>query len=308
MNKPAQENSAVTTCGYVAIIGRPNVGKSTLLNKIIGQKISITARKAQTTRHKILGIKTRGSTQIVYIDTPGVQRAINKRSGLLSRAINKAAWAALFDVDVIVFVVQGTVWGEEDEWICAQITKRQKQKPVILAINKVDEVVPRERLLPHIDKIKGKMEFAAIVPIAARVGTNLDKLEQAIIKFLPESPFFYYAEQITDQSQEVRVAEIIREKIVRLLGQELPYVTAVQVDSLVQEEKLVRIEATIFVAKAGQKAIIIGRKGAKLKQIGTLARQELEKMFGRKVFLSLWVKVKEKWIDDKRMLKKFGYE
>lgn len=302
----ANGTSRPEACGYVAIIGRPNVGKSTLLNKIIGQKISITSRKPQTTRHKILGIKSSENEQIIYVDTPGLHKTDKVAHNALNRYMNKAAYQAIGEVDVIIFVIEGTVWKEEDDWILRKISLLKI--PVILAINKTDEVVPRARLLPHIEQLSKKMQFAAIVPISAHKGTNLDKLEKTIVSLLPQGPFLYLPEQITDRPEKFRVAEIIREKLVKLLGQELPYSTTVAVELFKQEKGLVHISAVIFVERIGQKIIVIGTKGDKLKRIGTLARQELEKILKQKVFLELWVKVKSRWTDDEKALKTFGYK
>jgi len=305
----AVKEKCATLCGYVAIIGRPNVGKSTLLNKLIGQKVSITSRKPQTTRHKILGIKTSADKQIVYVDTPGLHKIVKGQNSELNRYMNKSAYQAIDEVDVVIFVVEGTIWREEDEWVLSKISNTKV--PVILAINKTDDVAAKERLLPHIDELSKKMQFFAILPISARKGTNLSQLEKTIVSLLPQSPFFYYPDQVTDRTEQFRVAEIIREKLVKLLGQELPYTTSVVIEVFKQEEekgkKMMRISAVIFVERVGQKIIVIGEKGERLKRIGTLARHEIENILGKKVFLELWVKVKSRWTEDARALKNFGY-
>lgn len=292
-----------TSCGYVALLGRPNVGKSTLLNKIIAHKISITARKAQTTRHKILGIKTAGSTQIIYVDTPGIhsdgKRAIN-------RYMNQAALSVIHDVDVIVFMIDAKGWTDADRDVLTKIS--EAGRPVILVVNKVDKVPAKEELLPRLAELATKMQFAAIVPLSAKTGSNVAALEDAIAKLLPAGVFLFPAEQITDRDQKFRVSEIIREKLIRSLGQELPYATAVSIEQFATDEKgLLRVSAVIFVERESQKAIVVGKGGEMLKKIGTEARKELEYLLETKVFLQLWVKVKSRWSDDEKSLKSLGY-
>lgn len=296
-------NTLKTHAGYVAILGRPNVGKSTLLNQILGKKISITSRKPQTTRHKILGIKTTGNFQAMYVDTPGLH---NKNEKMLNRYMNKAALSMLSDVDVIVFMVAGTVWREEDEMVLQIL--RQAKCPIILAINKVDLVAQKERLLECIKNISQKLKFTAVVPLSAQNGTNVSMLEEAVQKLLPESPFFFPSEQKTDRNNNFLVSEIVREKLTRFLGQELPYSISVVVDQMEVKKNIMHILATIYVERDGQKAIIIGKSGEVLKKVGTLARKDMEELFAQKVFLQLWVKVKSGWTDDKASLAKFGYE
>lgn len=295
-------NTPKTHSGYIAILGRPNVGKSTLVNQILGKKISITADKAQTTRHKILGIKTVGTYQVIYVDTPGIhQKAGNK----LNAYMNKAAFSTLNDVDVIIFMVVGTVWHDEDEFILEALS--QISTPVILAINKVDLVLQKEKLLSYIAKISNKFKFFAVVPLSAKKGTNVAALEQEVKKLLPENPFFFPAEQETDRDNKFLAAEIIREKLTRLLGQELPYAVSVMIDSMELKENLLTISATIYVERRGQKIIIIGKGGEVLKKVGTMARCDMEKLFSCKVFLRLWVKVKAKWTSDDKLLSYLGY-
>jgi len=291
----------LTHCGYVAIIGRPNVGKSTLLNCILGHKISITADKPQTTRYNILGIKTHTSYQTIYVDTPGLQQ---KEHRLLNRYMNKAVLGVLADGDVIIFVVEGTVWKDDDELVLRKITKLNR--PIILAINKVDKVIKKTDLLLFIEKLTAKHTFAEIIPITATTGHNVLELEQVIDKFLPEGPFLFPEEQITDRSDRFLASEIIREKLTRNLGEELPYAISVVIEQFKSEAKLLHIIATIIVEKPGQKAIVIGKDGAVLKKIGTMARKDMEREFGHKVFLQLWVKIKSNWADDERALKSFG--
>lgn len=305
MKTKITESETKTYCGYVAIVGRPNVGKSTLLNKIIGQKISITSRKPQTTRHKILGIKTVANTQIIYVDTPGLHQEKKGSDHAINRYMNKTVCRTLAEVDAVVFMVEGTVWREEDEWVLQKLSKLKC--PIILAINKVDQVTPREKLLPHLEQLSKKMDFVSILPIAARRSTNVAALEKTIAKLLPLSPFFYLPEQITDRTEQFRVAEVVREKLIKSLGQELPYAASVEVEEFVVKDGVLHISAVIFVEREGQKVIVIGKKGEKLKHVGTVARLELERMFAKRVFLKLWVKVKENWTNDERALQSLGY-
>lgn len=288
--------------GFAAIIGRPNVGKSTLLNHLIGQKISITSRKPQTTRHRILGIKTINDQQIIYVDTPGIHRKIPR---VLNKYMNRVANSSLKDVDVILFLVEALKWNEDDEWIVNKLKKLNI--PVILVVNKVDQVKEKSELLPFIDSVKEKYKFSEIIPISAKHMTNLEGMEHTLAKYLPEGPALFPHGQITDRSERFLSAEIIREKLMRFLGQELPYSLTVEIDQFKLVKGVVHIAATIFVEKAGQKKIVIGEKGEKLKQIGQQSRLDLEKLLGQKVFLQLWVKVKSGWADDARMLKSFGY-
>lgn len=293
----------VTKSGYVAIVGRPNVGKSTLLNCILGEKVSITSPKPQTTRWQILGIKTVDDAQIVYIDTPGLHRE-EKRA--MNRYMNRIANAVIVDADVIVFMVDATSWRSEDELVLKKL--QELDRPVILAINKIDLVNDKADLLPIIDKLKDKMQFAHIIPISAMDAENTRALEQEIVRLLPEGPQLYPEDQLTDKSIRFQVAEIIREKLIHSTEEELPYTTTVEIEQFKEDEKLTEIAAVIWVERQGQKVIIIGKKGARLKKVGTQARREIEKLVGTKVFLRLWVKVKENWTDDDRALRGLGYE
>lgn len=295
-------------CGFVAIIGRPNVGKSTLLNKIIGEKISITSRKQQTTRHAVLGIKTIDDAQIIYVDTPGLYGNLKAAAigSTLQRRMTRAAYQAMKDVDVVIFMVEDLIFGDAEERILQHL--QELSCPIILVINKIDKITPKEKLLPHLAELQKKMNFAAIVPLSAKRGTYVEQLEKEIIGRLPENDFFYSPEQITDRSDVFRAAEIIREKLIKALGQELPYVTAVNIERFEVKDKVLHINAIIYVERQGQKIIIIGKKGERLKKIGTWARQELESIFDRKVFLQLWIKVKENWREDEMALKTLGYE
>jgi GTP-binding protein Era len=297
-----QPDTDTSRCGYVAIVGRPNVGKSTLLNHLLGQKISITSRKPQTTRNAVVGIKTEGEVQIIFVDTPGMhlgqQKAIN-------RYMNRAASSSMKDVDVVVFVVDRFLWTEEDEAVAERLA--HISCPVILAINKIDQIEDKETLLPHLQQLAEKLSVEEIVPLSALRNTNLDRLEQLIIGHLPEGVHMYPEDQITDRSSRFMAAEIVREKITRQLGDELPYEMAVEIEEFTQEGNLLNISALILVERDGQKKILIGDKGARIKLIGTEARIDMEKLFEMKIMLKLWVKVKSGWSDDERALRSLGY-
>ncbi len=290
-------------CGYVAIVGRPNVGKSTLLNALIGQKISIISPKPQTTRQQILGIKTLGETQIVYIDTPGLHDA-EKRA--MNRYMNRLANAVILDADVIIFIVEATRWLEDDELVLQKI--KEADVPTVLVINKIDKLGDKKEILPLIEKFQQKYHFAHIIPISARRKENLDALEETIATMMPEGPHLFPDEQITDKNERFQTAEIIREKLIRATEQELPYSTTVVVESMKQEGKMIDISAIIWVERESQKPIVIGKNGERLKTIGTAARKEIVKLLGMKVFLRLWVKVKSDWTDDERALGSLGFE
>lgn len=288
--------------GYVAIIGRPNVGKSTLLNYILGFHLSITSKKPQTTRHRLLGIKTTATAQAVYIDTPGLHQ---NYKGAMHRYMNKEAMTTLEDVDVIVFVVDGVKLTSEDEYALELLGKCQQ--PIVLAINKVDKIKKKQILLPFINELSSRLNFSQIVPISASKGSHIDELEKHIEAHLNLSPAYYPEEQITDKSDKFLASELIREKLMRLLGQELPYAVAVEVEAFEEEEKIIKISGIIWVERSNQKTIIIGNKGQQLKEIGKQARLSMESLYDKKVFLKLWVKVKEGWSDDERALKSLGY-
>ena len=289
-------------CGYVAIVGRPNVGKSTLLNYILGMKLSITSRKPQTTRHQILGVKTTKDSQTIYVDTPG----IHQRSGTaINKYMNRAATSILDDVDVIVFVVQVKKWTDEDQAIVERLKK--VSCPVLMVVNKVDKVASKKELLPLLGELASRGEFSEIIPVSALNGDNVDALESKVAPLLPENENFYPEDQITDRSMRFLATEIIREKLIRELGQELPYTSTVSIDKYVEDKDIVHIHATIYVESNGQKAIIIGKKGARLKSIGTVARKDISTMIDSKVYLNLWVKVREGWSNDERALRGLGY-
>ena len=292
----------VTRCGYIAIVGRPNVGKSTLLNHILGQKVSITANKPQTTRHQILGIKTAGDKQFVYVDTPGLHQDIKKA---MNRYMNRAATSVIRDVDIIVFVVEAGKWTDEDEFVADML--KDRKIPVIVVINKIDMIKDKDRLLPYIDSVRQKMGDMELIPVSAFEGTQVEAVEQAIAAHLPEQAAFYPEEYVTDRSARFVTAEVIREKLVRNLQKELPYTTAVEIETYKYIDGVLHIDAIIWVERKSQKSIVIGKGGRTIKEMGRQARIELEKMNDCKVYLQLWVKVKEGWSDNDRMLKSFGY-
>ncbi|WP_320153119.1 GTPase Era [uncultured Tolumonas sp.] len=292
-----------TYCGFVAIVGRPNVGKSTLLNKLLGQKVSITSRKPQTTRHRILGIDTQGAYQTIFVDTPGLhieeKRAIN-------RLMNRAATSSLGDVEMVVFVVDGTQWTADDDMVLNKL--RYMQCPVVLAVNKVDVIKDKEILLPHLQMLAQKGNFAEILPISAEKGTNVEKIRDMAKRLLPEGQHYFPEDYITDRSSRFMASEIIREKLMRFTGEELPYSVTVEIERFkVEDDGLFHINALILVEREGQKKMVIGNKGEKLKVIGTEARLDMERLFGQRVFLELWVKVKSGWADDERALRSLGY-
>jgi len=290
-------------CGFVALVGRPNVGKSTLLNRLVGQKISITSRRPQTTRHRILGIKTDADYQIIYVDTPGLHA---RQPRAMNRYLNRAAYDSLADVDVVVFVTEGTRWQEDDDWVLRKL--EDVRCPVIAAVNKVDRIADKATLLPFLDELSGKREFAEIIPVSARTGAQLAELEAAVLRRLPQSPPFYDPDQVTDRSQRFLAAELVREKLFRKLGEEIPYGLTVEIESFKEEKGVLRIHALIWVEKAGHKPIVIGAGGQLLKEVGREAREDMQKAFDQKVFLQLWVKVKEGWADDERALRSLGYD
>ncbi len=293
-----------TRCGYVAIVGRPNVGKSTLLNHILGQKISITSRKPQTTRHRLLGIKTEGNVQAIYVDTPGMHQS-SESDKAINRYMNRAAHSSIKDVDVTVFVVERDRFNEEDKWVLGQI--KQQSSPCVLVINKVDQLDDKAQLLPFIETLSADYDFEEIVPVSALNGTNLESLEACINSRLPQAAFLFPEDQVTDRSSRFMAAELVREKIMRQLGAELPYAITVEIEEFKDSGKSLHISALILVEREGQKRIVIGNKGERLRLIGQEARIDMESMFERKVMLKLWVKVKSGWSDDDRALRSLGY-
>lgn len=288
--------------GYVAIIGRPNVGKSTLINRILGQKLCITSRRPQTTRHRILGIKTSELGQFIYVDTPGIH-SDGKRA--MNRYMNRAAAASVEDVDVVVFVIEGMKWTEEDERVLQKL--KETSKPVILVMNKIDKLEDKATLFPQVEKLAALFKFTDIVPLSARKGINLESFEESIYKLMPEGEMIFDEDQLTDRSSRFLAAEMVREKLFRHLGQELPYSLTVDIEQFEDDNGMYRISAVIYVERSGQKSIVIGKKGELLKQVGKDAREDMEKLFDCKVFLQLWVKVREGWSDNERMLRNLGY-
>ncbi|AFI84210.1 GTPase Era [Methylophaga nitratireducenticrescens] len=288
--------------GYVAIIGRPNVGKSTLINRVLGQKLCITSRRPQTTRHRILGIKTTELGQFIYVDTPGIH-SDGKRA--MNRYMNRAAAASVEDVDVVVFVIEGMKWTEEDERVLQKL--KETSKPVILVMNKIDKLEDKATLFPQVEKLDALFKFTDIVPLSARKGINLESLEESIYKLMPEGEMIFDEDQLTDRSSRFLAAEMVREKLFRHLGQELPYSLTVDIEQFEDDNGMYRISAVIYVERSGQKSIVIGKKGELLKQVGKDAREDMEKLFDCKVFLQLWVKVREGWSDNERMLRNLGY-
>ena len=292
-----------TRCGYVALVGRPNVGKSTLLNHLIGQKLSITSRKPQTTRHQVLGIKSTESAQLLFVDTPGMHAGEGRA---LNRYMNRAATTALVGVDVIVMLVDRGEWTDDDERVLERC--RQSGAPIVLGVNKVDRIDDKASLLPVLEARGELADFAAIVPVSALRGHNLPELEEEIVRHLPEGPFLFDADTLTDRSLRFLAAEIVREKIMRQLGDELPYATTVEIEDFAEEADITHIAALILVEREGQKRILIGQGGSRLRSIGSEARQDLQKLLDCKVMLRLWVKVRSGWADDERALRSLGYD
>ncbi|MDZ4098742.1 MAG: GTPase Era [Methylophilaceae bacterium] len=288
-------------CGTVAIVGRPNVGKSTLLNHILGLKLSITSRKAQTTRHRLLGIHTTEDTQYLFVDTPGFQQ---KHLNALNKSLNKTVTQVLTEVDVVLFVIEPMHLGDADRLVLKMLPK---DKPVLLVVNKADLMGDKGNLLPLIQDFDQEFPFAAIVPVSAKKNLYLDELMHTIRNYLPQQPAIYGEDELTDKNERFLAAEMLREKVFRFLGDEIPYSVAVEIEKFEQEGKLRRIHAAIIVDKDSQKPMLIGKGGEKLKQISTEARQDMEKLFGGKVWLEVWVKVKGGWADDERALKSLGY-
>jgi GTP-binding protein Era len=289
-------------CGYVALIGRPNVGKSTLMNHLLRQKISITSRKPQTTRHRIIGINTTDAGQAIYMDTPGMH-ADQKKA--LNRQLNRTADSALAGVNVVVWLIDRLEWLEYDEVIFEKL--RQANLPVILVVNKIDRVEDKDRVLEFFAAAQERYPFEAILPISALKRVNLEELENEIMGLLPEGDLIYPADQITDRPERFLVSEIIREKLMRRLGAELPYELTVEIERYEELENLSKIYAIIWIERISQKSIIIGENGAMLKSVGTDARKDIERLIGQKVFLQLWVKVKKGWSDNERALQSLGY-
>ncbi|MCC5851704.1 MAG: GTPase Era [Alkalimonas sp.] len=291
-----------TRAGLVAIVGRPNVGKSTLLNQLIGQKVSITSRKPQTTRHRILGIDTREQVQTVYVDTPGLhieeKRAIN-------RLMNRAAASSILDVELVLFVVEGTRWTEDDQMVLSRL--KAAAKPVVLVVNKTDQVADKEKLMQQLQWLHQQLDCLAVVPVSAKSGKNVPELRELVQQQLPPCEFFFPEDYVTDRSMRFMAAEIVREKLMRFLGDELPYSVTVEIERFKWEDKLYHIAALVLVERDSQKRMVIGNKGERVKTIATEARKDLERLLEQKVFLQVWVKVKSGWADDERALRSLGY-
>ena len=293
-------------CGLVAIVGRPNVGKSTLLNALVGQKISITSAKAQTTRHRITGIRTLGAAQFVFVDTPGFQ---DKHATALNRTLNRTVLASLADVDVVLFVVEAGRFGLADAKVLALLQGEAMQgKPAILVANKLDALARRQDVLPWLKQMQERHAFAEFVPLSAKKAADTERLLGVIEPYLPGQDWFYEEDALTDRSERFMAGEMIREKLFRLTGDELPYASTVVIDKFEEEGELRRIAASIVVERDAHKGMIIGEGGERLKRIGSEARQELERLWGGRVFLELWVKVRSGWADDEAHLRSYGYE
>lgn len=288
--------------GMVTLIGRPNVGKSTLLNRLVGEPVSIVSRRPQTTRHRIIGIKTTDAAQIIYVDTPGLHAPEGRQ---LNRYLARLAAGSVVGVDAVVLLISAEGWRPEDEQALDVV--RTLTVPVILVINKADRLKDRQALLPLIETSAQRMRFAEIVPLSARSGDNVPALERALVRYLPEQAAIYPPEQRTDKSARFLAAETVREQLYALYGQEVPYATAVEVNRFQRSKRRLEIEATLWVEREGQKAILIGKGGERMKQVGVRARQALERRHGVNVNLKLWVKVREGWSDDARALQRFGY-
>jgi GTP-binding protein Era len=289
-------------CGYVAIVGRPNVGKSTLLNHILGQKLCITSRKPQTTRHTLLGIKTEADLQMIFVDTPGIH---TNQDRAINRVMNRSAASVIADVDLVIFVVDRFEWSEADEYVAKHLSN--STVPVIVAVNKVDMVEDKQALLPHLQFLAGKVNAAVLIPLSALRKTNLDELEEKIKTYIPENMHMFPDDQITDRSERFLAAEIVREKITRQLGAEVPYQVTVEIEEFRAEKKVTHISALILVEREGQKKIIIGTNGERIKKIGAQARADMESLLDCKVMLRTWVKVRSGWSDDERALRSLGY-
>jgi GTP-binding protein Era len=298
-----QINPVPHRCGFAALIGRPNVGKSTLLNALTGRKLSIVSPKPQTTRHRVLGLLNLPDAQIAFVDTPGLHR---QEGRALNRSMNRTAAAAALDADVIVFVVEALRFGDEDELALARA--RDAGRPIIAVVNKVDTVHPRDRLLPFLAQLAARQEFADVVPVSALKESDMRLLAGLIARHLPESPALFPADQVTDRSENFRISEIIREKLTLELNEELPYGIAVEVEGVGEEDGQMVVAAVIWVDRTGQKPIVIGARGERLKRVGSAARRELNELLGRRLHLTLWVKVREDWADSAQALRQLGME
>lgn len=293
----------ITYCGFAAIIGRPNVGKSTLLNDLLGFKLSITSSKPQTTRHRLLGVEIEDPYQIVYVDTPGLHQNAKRA---LNRYLNRAALRTLHDVDVIVLVVDCMHWESDDDWVLSHL--KDVTAPVILAVNKIDKLKQREDLFPLLKKYEEKFAFRTIVPISAMRGDQVLILKEQIKKYLPQSPYLFPEDQVSDKGERFIIAEMIREKLMRTLEKELPYSLTVTIEAFEIDADIVRVSAVIWVERESHKPIVIGKGGDLLRKVGKLARRDMERHFKKQVYIQLWVKVKPGWADDENLLRRFGYD
>ena len=295
------QQTAARPCGFIAIVGKPNVGKSTLLNHLLGQKISITSRKPQTTRHRLFGIKTTAEAQFIFVDTPGLHQGVDKA---LNRFMNRTVSNTIKDVDLAMFIIDNK-WTDEDDRVLQNLSR--SKVPTILVINKTDRMQEKNKLLPYIQALAKKYDFQEIVPISALKNQGIKELQQVLSKYLPRGEFLFPDDQLTDKNSRFLAAEFVREKITRQMGDELPYEVSVEIEEFKEEKGILHISALIIVERKGQKKILIGRNGESLKLIGTEARKEMESLFGARVMLNLWIKVKRGWSDDERALRSLGY-
>ena len=305
----AAPEPAATWCGLVAIVGRPNVGKSTLLNALVGQKVSITSRKAQTTRHRITGIRTEGDHQFIFVDTPGFQ---TRRTAALNRTLNKTVVATLSDVDIVIFVTEAGRWGSDDDKVIELLGEARASRPVVLVGNKTDAIKRRDDLLPWLQHMQDRYQFEQLVPISAKKKADVDRLLKVVAPYLPQQAWLHEADALTDRNERFLASEIVREKVFRLMGDELPYTCTVVIDSFEEEpgiraDRMVRIAATVVVEREAHKGMVIGQGGERLKRMGEQARKDLEALLAAKVFLQLWVKVRSGWADDEQHLRAYGY-
>ena len=295
-------NVEVHRCGHVAIVGRPNVGKSTLLNRLVGQKLAITSHKPQTTRHSIIGVNTLPNAQLIYVDTPGIHR---RGEQPMNRYLNRTAKSVLAGVDVVVFVIEALAWTAEDQIVADAL--REIDVPLLAVVNKVDTVKDKNRLLPFLASLGERLSFQAIIPVSARHGQHVEEVERALLPLLPEGENIYPDDQLTDRSSRFLAAELVREQLTRLYDKELPYALTVEIEKFEEQGELLRIFALVSVEKASQKAILIGKGGAAMKEASRRARLAMEKLFGKKVFLRVWVKVNKSWSADEKALASLGY-
>ncbi len=307
-SEPKGPNALPARCGLIAIVGKPNVGKSTLLNALVGQKISITSRKAQTTRHRITGVRSLGSTQFIFVDTPGFQ---TRHANALNRSLNRSVLGVVNDVDLVLFVAEAGRFNQADAKVLALLNK---DIPALLIANKLDQVERRADLAPWLQEMQHRHAFAEFVPMSAKNAKDVDRLFVICERFLPLQPWLYAADELTDRSEKFLASEMVREKLFRLTGDELPYTSTVVIDKFEEEagrkgqKRLVKIAATIVVERDGHKAMVIGDKGERIKRIGTETRVELESLLDAKVFIELWVKVRSGWADDEARVRSFGYD